>query len=104
MQAAETGISNSERACVPKGLANHLEYVQHRAFREGQVLGQISKPSQMASRCWVRCCLKATISIVSMSSTRILSSYPVVRIAFKHGPCPIVSRSGHCIFASNPRQ
>ena len=78
MQAAETGISNNERACLPRGLANHLEYVQHRAFSEGQVLGQVSKPSQTASRCWARCRLKAMASI---SSTRMLSSYPVARIA-----------------------
>ena len=81
MQAAETGISNNERACLLRGLANHLEYVQHRAFSEGQVLGQVSKPSQTASRCWARCRLKAMTSMASISSTRMLSSYPVARIA-----------------------
>ena len=76
MQEAETGISNNERACFSRGLANHLAYVQRRDFSLGQVLGQISRPSQMVSRCWATCCLRAVISIVSMSSTRMLSSYP----------------------------
>ena len=63
MQEAETGISNNERACLSGGLANHLAYVQHRDFSKGQVLGQISRPSQILSRCWATCCLKAVISI-----------------------------------------
>ena len=89
MQEAETGISNNERACLSGGLANHLAYVQRRDFSKGQVLGQISRPSQMVSRCWEMCSLKAVKSIVSMSSTRMLSSYPVARIALNmdHDQC-----------------
>ena len=74
MQAADTGISNRERACLSGGLANHLKYVQHLAFLEGQVLGQISRSSQTESRCWVMCCFKALISMTSMSSTRMPNS------------------------------
>ena len=74
-------MSNKERACLSRGLANHLKYVQHLAFLEGQVLGQISMSSQTESRCWVVCCFKAAISMTSMSSTRMLNSYPVARIA-----------------------
>ena len=35
----------------------------------------------MESRCFAMCCFKAVISMTSMASTRILSSYPVARIA-----------------------
>ena len=37
--------------------------------------------SQTESRCWVVCCFKAAISMTSMSSTRMLNSYFVARIA-----------------------
>ena len=76
IQAADTGISNNdhERARTLEGLANHLAYVQHLDNVDGQVLGQISRPPQTESRCCTMWCLKAVISIMSMASTRILSS------------------------------
>ena len=62
------------------GLANHLAYVQHLDSRDGQNPGQMSRPSQMVSRCWVKCCLNAVTSIMPMSSARMLSSYHVARM------------------------
>ena len=65
MQAADTGISKSTRACLPWGLANHLAYVQHLDLWVGQVLGQTSRPSQTECCCWAMCCLKAGISMMA---------------------------------------
>ena len=83
MQAAETGISNSVRADLPEGLANHLRYVRCLDFGEGHVLGETSRPSQAALFCRARarCCFKAPTLIMSMSSARMQSSYPVARTA-----------------------
>ena len=66
MQEADIEISNNERACFSGGLANHLAYVQQRAFPKGQVLGQIFRPSQILPRCWAMCCFKAVISFTMM--------------------------------------
>ena len=77
--AAETRISNNERACLCTGRTNHLAYVQHLDFLEGHVLGQMSRPSQTESRCWIKCCRNAGTSMMSMSSARMPNSYPVPR-------------------------
>ena len=88
MQAADTGISNRERACLSGGLANHLKYVQHLAFLEGQVLGQISRSSQTESRCWVMCCFNINDIHVINPDAQLIAC---CANGSKYGPCPVVT-------------
>ena len=67
MHSLEMQMAGNGRTCLSTGLANQFAEVQNIAPFHGQVLGQTSRPTHTASQRCMSTCLKAVMSMASIS-------------------------------------